>query len=275
MSTEQPLLLVDNITVHRGGVPVIEKVNLTMNAGEFVGIVGPNGGGKSTFVQAILGVLKCHRGKVLINGQPPMTDGVVGKVAWVSQAAANLPKSVRLTVRELVSLGVLTKRTWFQLNQGRSSVIDESIRMVGLEDVADRDVNQLSGGQRQRAVIARALASQAEFLVLDEPLVGLDRASRNGLLKLLDGFCHHDNKTILMVSHDVTAMRKTAHRLVYLEDTIRFDGPPPEFPSLEDLASLRGIVDVHGGHHHDHSEAECTHDHGTHAHVDIQLKEAE
>lgn len=275
MSTEQPLLLVDNITVHRGGVPVIEKVNLTMNAGEFVGIVGPNGGGKSTFVQAILGVLKCHQGKVLINGQPPMTDGVVGKVAWVSQAAANLPKSVRLTVRELVSLGVLTKRTWFQLNQGRSSVIDESIRMVGLEDVADRDVNQLSGGQRQRAVIARALASQAEFLVLDEPLVGLDRASRNGLLKLLDGFCHQDNKTILMVSHDVTAMRKTAHRLVYLEDTIRFDGPPPEFPSLEDLASLRGIVDVHGGHHHDHSEAECTHDHGTHAHVDIQLKEAE
>ena len=265
----------DNITVHRGGVPVIEKVNLTMNAGEFVGIVGPNGGGKSTFVQAILGVLKCHQGKVLINGQPPMTDGVVGKVAWVSQAAANLPKSVRLTVRELVSLGVLNKRTWFQLNQGRSSVIDESIRMVGLEDVADRDVNQLSGGQRQRAVIARALASQAEFLVLDEPLVGLDRASRNGLLKLLDGFCHHDNKTILMVSHDVTAMRKTAHRLVYLEDTIRFDGPPPEFPSLEDLASLRGIVDVHGGHHHDHSEAECTHDHGTHAHVDIQLKEAE
>jgi zinc transport system ATP-binding protein len=147
--------------------------------------------------------------------------------------------------------------------------------MVGLEDVADRDVNQLSGGQRQRAVIARALASQADFLILDEPLVGLDRASRNGLLKLLDGFCHQDKKTILMVSHDVTAMRKTAHRLVYLEDTVRFDGPPPEFPSLEDLASLRGIVDVHGGHHHDHSEAECTHDHGTHAHVDIHLKEAE
>jgi zinc transport system ATP-binding protein len=275
MPPEQPLLLVDNITVHRGGVPVIENLNLTMRAGEFVGLVGPNGGGKSTFVQAILGVLKCNKGKVRINGQPPMTDDVMGKVAWVSQTASNLPKSVRLTVRELVSLGALNKRTWYHPKQGRSSAIDEAIRMVGLEKVADRDVNQLSGGQRQRAVIARALASKADFLVLDEPLVGLDRASRNSLLQLLDGFCHRDNKTILMVSHDVTAMRKTAHRLVYLEGTIRFDGPPPEFPSLEDLASLRGIVDVHGGHHHDHSEAECTHDHEVHGHVDIHLKEAE
>ena len=275
MADGSSLLVVDNITVHRGGVPVIENASLTMEAGEFVGIVGPNGGGKSTFVQAILGVLKCHAGSVRLKGHAPMSDEVIGSVAWVSQAAANLPKSVRLTVRELVSLGTMNKRTWFKPRFGQQHAVDEAIEMVGLTDVAHRDVNQLSGGQRQRAVIARALASQAEFLVLDEPLVGLDRASRNTLLKLLDRFCHDQNKTILMVSHDITAMRQTAHRLIYLEDTIRFDGPPPLFPSLEELASLRGIDDVHGGHHHDHSEAECTHDHSPSTINVGQLKEAE
>ncbi|MGB0313823.1 MAG: metal ABC transporter ATP-binding protein, partial [Poseidonia sp.] len=259
MADGSSLLVVDNITVHRGGVPVIENASLTMEAGEFVGIVGPNGGGKSTFVQAILGVLKCHAGSVRLKGHAPMSDEVIGSVAWVSQAAANLPKSVRLTVRELVSLGTMNKRTWLKPR-------DLEIRERGIG---------LSGGQRQRAVIARALASQAEFLVLDEPLVGLDRASRNTLLRLLDRFCHDQNKTILMVSHDITAMRQTAHRLIYLEDTIRFDGPPPLFPSLEELASLRGIDDVHGGHHHDHSEAECTHDHSPRTITVGELKEAE
>ena len=113
--------------------------------------------------------------------------------------------------------------------------------MVDLEDVQDVDVSRLSGGQRQRAVIARALASESEFILLDEPLVGIDRDSRNSLLKLLDNLCHEENKTILMVSHDLTAIRQTAHRMVFLEETIRFDGPTDQFPDLDVLAELRGI----------------------------------
>ena len=131
-----------------------------------------------------------------------------------------------------------------------------------MTEVADRDVSHLSGGQRQRAVIARALVTRAEVLLLDEPLVGMDRASRNSLLRLLDGFCHDEGKTIVMVSHDTAAIRQSAHRIIYLEQTVRFDGPSSEFPSLEALAELRGIEDVHDGHHHDHGEAHCNHDHG-------------
>ena len=128
--------------------------------------------------------------------------------------------------------------------------------MVGLEDVADVDLGRLSGGQRQRAVIARALASDADFILLDEPLVGIDREARNTLLKLLDQLCHEQGKTILMVSHDLTAMRQTAHRMIFLEETIRFDGDAEEFPNLETLADLRGIEHVHGdGHVHDHNHS--------------------
>ena len=272
---DAPFLNIENMTVRRNRTDVLQDVNLTIHRGEFVGMVGPNGGGKSTLVQAVLGLLKCQAGHVSILGQPPMSKGVFGKVAWVSQAAAHLPKKVRLTVRELVSLGLLNDTNWFQPIRSSPQKVLEAIQMVGLEDCIDRDVNRLSGGQRQRAVIAKALASDAEFLLLDEPLVGMDRASRNSLLKLLDGFCHEQNKTILMVSHDVAAMRQTAHRLVYLEETIRFDGPPPNFPSLEELASLRGIEDVHGGHHYDHAAEHC----GGGEHPDpqtvLQLKEGE
>ena len=84
--------------------------------------------------------------------------------------------------------------------------------------------------------------------LLDEPLVGIDRESRNSLLRLLDQLCHEEGKTILMVSHDLTAIRKTAHRMIFLEESIRFDGPTSSFPDLEKLADLRGIHDPHEDH---------------------------
>ena len=132
-------------------------------------------------------------------------------------------------------------------DNGRRERVDNAISMTGLEDVEDIDISRLSGGQRQRAVIARALATEADFILLDEPLVGIDRDSRNSLLKLLDRLCHEEGKTILMVSHDLAAIRKTAHRMIFLEESIRFDGPTSSFPDLEELADLRGIKDPHEG----------------------------
>jgi zinc transport system ATP-binding protein len=140
-------------------------------------------------------------------------------------------------------------------DKGRVKRVNEAIKMVGLEDVENVDVSRLSGGQRQRAVIARALATEAEFILLDEPLVGMDREARNSLLKLLDQLCHDSDKTILMVSHDLTAIRQTAHRMIFLEEMIRYDGPTENFPDLESLAGLRGIRPVHGedqSHNHTH-----------------------
>jgi zinc transport system ATP-binding protein len=187
-----------------------------------------------------------------------MSRGLNGKIGWVSQAAANLPKEIRLTVRELVSLGTLNSGNLFGwMGAGRES-IDKAIQMVGLEDVQHNSISRLSGGQRQRAVIARALASNADFILLDEPLVGIDRDSRNSLLKLLDSLCHDEGKTIFMISHDLTAIRQTAHRMIYLEESIRFDGPSEDFPDLDKLADLRGIEPVHKHDetHHDHSKEE-------------------
>ena len=251
---EKTILEVFNLVVARSGKLVLKDISLTINEGEFVGIVGPNGSGKSTLMLAILGILKPSRGSIEIYGNPPLSRKLHRRIGWVSQAAANLPKGIRLTVRELVRLGTVNSGNMFDLSmfdlrdKGRSVRVDNAIIKTGLEDVEDIDISRLSGGQRQRAVIARALATEADFILLDEPLVGIDRESRNSLLRLLDQLCHEEGKTILMVSHDLTAIRKTAHRMIFLEESNRFDGPTSSFPDLEKLADLRGIHDPHEDH---------------------------
>jgi len=244
VSEDEPILKIENLSVRRSGKTIINDIDLEIERGEFVGIVGPNGSGKSTLLLAIVGALKSNSGKIEIFGNSPQSWKLFGRIGWVSQAASHLPKHVRITVRELVHLGTVNARN--MLSFRKNERVKKAIEMVGLEDVENTDVARLSGGQRQRAVIARALASECEFILLDEPLVGIDREARNLLLKLLDGLCHQEGKTILMVSHDLTAIRQSAHRMIFLEETIRYDGPSESFPDLNMLANLRGIEAVHG-----------------------------
>ena len=242
---DPPILEVNNLSVIRSGKIVLKDVDLTVHKGEFIGLVGPNGSGKSTLLLSILGVLKPHNGPISIYGGVPNPKNFFGRIGWVSQAASYLPRQVKLTVRELVRLGTVSGENIFSLSFGKNQKVSQAIKMVGLEDVENVDVSRLSGGQKQRAVIARALATEAEFILLDEPLVGMDREARNSLLKLLDQLCHDSGKTILMVSHDLTAIRQTTHRMIFLEEKIRFDGPTNLFPDLETLAGLRGITPTH------------------------------
>ena len=242
---DPPILEVNNLSVIRSGKIVLKDVDLTIQKGEFIGLVGPNGSGKSTLLLSLLGVLKPHTGSISIYGNVPNPRNFFGRIGWVSQAASYLPRQIKLTVRELVKLGTVSGENMFSWSDGSNEKVSRAIEMVGLEDVENIDVSRLSGGQRQRAVIARALATEAEFILLDEPLVGMDREARNSLLKLLDELCHHAGKTILMVSHDLTAIRQTAHRMIFLEEKIWFDGPTNLFPDLETLADLRGITPAH------------------------------
>ena len=240
------LLVVENMSVNRSKRVVLDNVSLTIKSGEFVGLVGPNGGGKTTLLLTILGILKPNQGYVELYGTSNHPNYILRKLGWVSQHASNIPKNVKLTVRELVQLGTLNSGNMFwRYNADQNARVDRVIRQADLEDVQNRNIHNLSGGQRQRAVIARVLASEAEFIILDEPLVGVDRNSRNSLLKFLDRLCHESQKTILMVSHDIAAIQQTSHRMVYLEERIRYDGASNCFPSLDELANLRGLENVH------------------------------
>ena len=245
--SEEAILSVRNLTVNRSGTEVLDSISLDINRGEFVGLVGPNGGGKTTLLLTILGILKPMNGSVTVFGDEPASKKNIGKVGWVPQAATQLPNSVHITVMELIRLGTLNHQNylWGFMNSEMKERVELSLEMTGLTEMADIDVSRLSGGQFQRAVIGRALASDTEFILLDEPLVGVDRASRNSLLKLFDDLCHDYGKTILMVSHDLSAVIQTTHRIVYLEEGIQFDGAPENLPDHSQLANLRGIEHTH------------------------------
>ena len=251
-----PLLQISDLSVARSGEIVIQDVDLEIRKGEFVGLVGPNGSGKTTLLLTILGLLEPvpnTGGIVRVFGKERFSGSDYGRIGWVPQAASNLSSNIRITVRELVRLGTLNPQNMFIMgNSERNARVNRALEMVGIVDKADTDVRRLSGGQLQRSVIARALASEADFLLLDEPLVGVDLPSRNSLLKLLDDLCHNENKTVLMVSHDLTTITQAAHRIVYLEGSVRFDGPSDEVPDFSSLAGLRGIVHVHNDHSHEH-----------------------
>ncbi|MAT48557.1 MAG: hypothetical protein CMA27_01860 [Euryarchaeota archaeon] len=243
---ESQVIEVSNLSVIRSGNQVLHDINLSVTCGEFIGIVGPNGGGKSTLLLTILGILKPNTGTIRIFDNEPMSKNVIGKIGWVPQTASNISSTVQITVRELIQLGTLKSKSYFQIYRKKNrELVEKIIRIVGLEEVANTRLSSLSGGQRQRAVIGKALASEAEIIVMDEPMVGVDLESRNSLLKLLDDLCHEENKTILMVSHDVSTIKQTVHRMIYLEETISYDGSTSEFPDLSSLAKLRGITATH------------------------------
>ena len=242
---QEEILNVSDLSVFRSGCKVIEDINLSIACGEFVGIVGPNGGGKSTLIMTILGVLKPKSGSVKIYNQWPLSKGVTGKVGWVPQTASKLPTNVHITVKEFITLGTLNWKSFFLPLKKEKLNVKKIIEIVGLEEYANTRITHLSGGQRQRAAIGKALASDADLILMDEPMVGVDRESRNSIMKLLDGLCHEQNKTIVMISHDITSIKQTVHRTVYLEEKIRFDGPTVDFPGLSELARLRGIEPNH------------------------------
>ena len=241
----EEILNVSNLSVFRSGSKVIEDINLSIACGEFVGIVGPNGGGKSTLILTILGILKPKSGTVKIYNQLPLSKGLTGKVGWVPQTASKLPTNVHITVKEFITLGTLNVKAFFLPLKKEKLKVKKIIEIVGLEEYTNTRITHLSGGQRQRAAIGKALASNADLILMDEPMVGVDRESRNSIMKLLDGLCHEMNKTIVMISHDLTSIKQTVHRMIYLEEKIRFDGPTTEFPGLSELARLRGIEPNH------------------------------
>ena len=147
----EEILRVSNLSVNRSGNEIIHDINLTITCGEFVGIVGPNGGGKSTLMLTILGILKPRTGSVKIYDLAPMSKQTLGKVGWVPQAATNLPQNLQITVKEFIQLGTLSPKSLFQLSNKEREKVQKIIETIGLDEYANTRISNLSGGQKQRA----------------------------------------------------------------------------------------------------------------------------
>lgn len=219
MSAE-PIIQLENVWAGYDQDPVLEEVNFCLYPQDYVGVIGPNGGGKSTFIKVILGLIEPYRGCVRLFGQSPRRGRRY--LAYVPQL---LPQNNNFPVRvwDLVAMGRLAPglHPWARLTAEDLEAIDTALKQTDILDLQHRTMDELSGGQRQRAFVARALACQPRVLLLDEPTANLDSRASTQFYQLL----HTLNKTIsiLIVSHDITKLAKQAktmvsinHRLVYL-----------------------------------------------------------
>jgi zinc transport system ATP-binding protein len=215
---------------YQRGPAILEDVNLTVERGEFVGIAGPNGGGKTTLIRLIVGLERPLRGTVELFGGPPDGAHRRSRVGYLPQRAV-LGLDAPITVRELVTAGRTPLRGMLRpLGRDDHAAVDEAIGRVGLEASAARPLQTLSGGQRQRAFIAKALSGEPELLILDEPTAGVDAAAQEELAALLDRLRCELRVTILYVSHEFGSIEPYVERLLVVRGEIVFDGPPDELP---------------------------------------------
>jgi zinc transport system ATP-binding protein len=237
-TASEPVIDLVDVTFGYTATPVVEDVSLTIDPGEYVAIVGPNGSGKSTLMQLMVGLLEPETGTVRLFGERAdrFDDGErIGHVAQRASAAKEMP----ITVREVVKMGRFPHVGFGRLSSGDWAVVDDALATVGMSAFADRRVTQLSGGQRQRAFIARALASEADLLVLDEPTVGVDAESVGAFYDLLAAL-NAGGITVVLIEHDLGAVVEHADRVVCLNREVSFDGPTDEFVESDALARAFG-----------------------------------
>lgn len=203
-----PLLELDHVTAGYPQRVVLGSVTLAIQSGAFTGLLGSNGSGKTTLLKTIVGIL------------PPLA----GKVRWSASARIGyvpqrdiLDPIFLLSALEVVRMVTRGERPWAL----------ECLQSTGVADLARKRFSELSGGQKQRVLIARALATRPDFLVLDEPTAGIDPAAAAAIIDLLQRI-HQQGQTILMVSHDVALIRGCAQRVIWLHNGALDEGPAAE-----------------------------------------------
>lgn len=214
-----PVVEIFDMCYSCNGQDIVHAINLTLHKDDFVAIVGPNGGGKTTLLKLILGILKPTRGTIRINGREPCSHTI--SIGYVPQNV-NHNLSFPATALDVVIMGKYEPSRRFQranTKQNRSEALEVMSRL-GVEHYASRKITTLSGGQRQRVLIARALVSRPQLLVLDEPTASIDSEGQNDFYKLLKEL--NKELTILMVSHDLITVASYAKSFACLNRSLHY-----------------------------------------------------
>ena len=252
--TPEPVIALRGVSIGYTDRAVVHDVNLVVQRGEVVAVLGANGSGKTTLVRGLLGLARILTGEVELLGRPV---GARGRSRWHGARIGYVPQrhtvggTVASTVREVVSSGRLPRlgRVGWMREADRAAVT-AAIDAVDLSPWADVDIADLSGGQQRRALIARALASEPEVLIMDEPTAGVDQASQQALADAL-GVLKARGATIVLVAHELGPMQPLIDRVIVMRDgRIASAGP-----------SLSG-ADAHA--HAHHHPVLASHDHVPH-----------
>jgi manganese/zinc/iron transport system ATP- binding protein len=222
---QQPALQVRKLSAGHPGAeqPAIEAVSLTVPVGTRAALVGPNGAGKSTLLKAVAGLLPVRSGEIRIFGNP--VGACHHRVAYLAQRG-EIDWRFPISLRRLVLTGRYVHLGWLRRPRKHDwAIADAMLEQLGLADLAERQIGQLSGGQQQRALLARALAQQADLLLLDEPLNAVDAETREVVARVLDSL-RCQGKTFVVATHDLGRLEADFDQALYLSGGREVPAPP-------------------------------------------------
>lgn len=239
----EPIIEISNVDFAYGQRLVLKHISLTVDRGTTVGVIGPNGGGKTTLVNLLLGLLTPTRGNIRICGMSPNAAVRRGDVVGCLAQTPRTPRGFPINVRQLVRLGLVGKAGLLGKDTGDDlRHVDWLLQKVGIEELADVPIGSLSGGELQRAHIARALAATPHVLFLDEPTTGIDRAGQDQFIQFLADLKRSLALTVILVSHDLRTVAAVCDRLACLNVTLHYHDVPGNMP--QELAREMFGVDL-------------------------------
>ena len=232
---------------------ILTNVSVGIKRGEYAAIIGPNGGGKSTFIKLILGLLKPTGGVIRIFGREQAAFADKQKIGYVPQGVSRVDENFPISVEEVVRLGLPQKGGIFgalsKITSEERDLTLSSMQKMGVLELKNRRISDLSGGQRQRVMIARALASKPQILILDEPNTGVDTGSQKSFYELLAKLNKEEGITVLFVTHDLGVIADEVTKVMCVNKTVSSCHNPHEAMSCADMSRLYGI-DAHVVCHH-------------------------
>jgi len=233
---DQPILDIQKLSVRYDGRYALDGITFHLHPGELVAVVGPNGAGKSTLFKVIAGVLPLTSGQVSVFGSGPQAHICIAYIPQRNQVDWHFP----VTVADVVMMGRSAKLRPFSWPSKRDwELVREALATVEMSDLAGRQISQLSGGQQQRMFIARALAQEAELMLMDEPLSGLDNPAQESLLSLL-GKLQQKKVTVIVATHDLEQAARYFDRILLLNRRLVGFGPASQVLQPEKLLLAYG-----------------------------------
>lgn len=247
-----PLVEFKNVGVtYPGDIVALEHITLQIRKGDFVGLIGPNGAGKSTLLGVMVGIIKPSVGEVRLFGEPICSESL-RHVGFVPQNPGARDRNFPATVYETVLMGrvpLSNRLPWFTRTDHEKA--EGALRLLGIADLRNRSINELSGGQLQRVFTAKALASDPQLLIFDEPTSGADVKAKAEFYSILERLNKEMGITTILSLHDIGVVTQLARTIVCINKTLYFDGKTKDFDANKVISEAYGYpVEVveHGDH---------------------------
>jgi zinc transport system ATP-binding protein len=226
-----PLVEIEHLDFAYRQQLVLKHIDLSIQSGSIVGLIGPNGGGKTTLLRLLLGLLKPTRGTLRIAGLSPTRAARRGDLVGYLPQNPSVPENFPLSARQVARLGLAGKtRMLHAYAKDDLDFVEHLLDQTGVRDFAGQPVGHLSGGQLQRVLIARALASRPQLLLLDEPTTGIDRSGQQRFIDFIQTLKKQLDLTMVIVSHDLRTVSSISDRIACLNVTLHYHDVPQHLP---------------------------------------------